>query len=155
MTLAVAYAAFTAALAEALVAAQFLPEAAALRVDPQDLVEPTGDELEVQTSAMVENGQTRPVRQILGRPTQRWVVEGDCRVELMAWGPSGETRLEISAAAVAAVAALPATLPTLAGACERLLLTGLDEAPIEPNGVSKAFTFTLRVRSGDPLGASA
>lgn len=155
MTIETAYAALTAALGQALTTAGFISAAEALRVDPEDLIEPTGDELDVQTSAMVERGETRPVRQILGRPQPRWVVEMDCRLELMIWGPSGADRLEISIDAIAAVSTLPAVAPTLSNACERLLLTGLDAAPIEPNGVSKTFTFTLRVRSGDPLGATA
>lgn len=155
MTIDTAYVAFADAVAAALVAVGFLPDAAALNIDPEDLVEPDGSETETRRAATLENGGTRPVRQILGRPEQRWVVERTCRVELLQYGPAQSERREVDAAAVAALAALPASLPTLSGACERLMLDESDRTPVDPNGVAHAFTFRLRVRSGDPLGASA
>lgn len=154
MTIETAYAAFAEAVGDALVEAGYLSAAADLQIDPEALVEPTGEETSVQRSATLEKIQTGPVRQILGRPERRWVVERSCRVELMAAGPARVTRLEIDAAAVSALATLANDLPTLSGACERLTLTGVEDEPVPPNGVSKIFTFTLRVRSGDPLGTT-
>jgi hypothetical protein len=155
MTIDDAYAAFADALAAALVESGYLADATELQVDPESLIEPTGDETDIVRTAALEKIQTGPVRQILGLPSQRYVVERQCRVELMASGPAREDRLEVDAAAVAAVAVLPNTLPTLGGACERLLLTGVEDEPVAPNGVAKIFTFTIRVRSGDPLGMTA
>lgn len=155
MTIETAYTAFTDAVAAALVAVDFLSAPTDLNIDPEDLVEPTGDELQILSAATVEKGETGPVRQILGRPEQRWVVERTCRVELMQYGPASDQRRTIDAAAVAAMAQLSVNAPNLSGACERLTLTESDETPVDPNGVARSFTFTLRVRSGDPLGVTA
>ena len=154
MTIETAYSAFAEAVATALVTAGYLSQPAGLQIDPESLVEPTGEETSVQRSATLEKIQTGPVRQILGRPERRWVVERSCRVEMMACGPARAPRLEVDAAAVAALATLANVAPTLSGACERLTLTGVEDEPVPPNGVSKIFTFTLRVRSGDPLGTT-
>lgn len=155
MTIETAYAAFACAVTQALVAGSFVLDDAAVRVDPEAASEPDGDETDIVTFATIEKGVTRPVRQILGRSEQRWVVERECRVELLSAGPARDRRLEIDAGAVAVLARLPTVLPTLDGECERLLLTGVEDEIVPPNGVAKVFTFILRVRSGDPLGASA
>lgn len=152
MTIDTAYAAFTDAVAAALVEAGFLDQAPDLNIDPEDMVEPTGDELVTTRAATVEKGETAPVRQILGRPEQRWVVERTCRVELLQYGPASDQRRTVDADAIVAIAGLASSLPTLGGACERLLLSESEQTPVEPNGVARSFTFTLRVRSGDPLG---
>lgn len=155
MTIETAYAALTDRIASALVAAEYLTAADQLKIDPEDLEEPTGDETDVQRVATVEKEETRPLRPILGRPAPRWVVERRVRVELLAFGPARGRRLEIDAAAVAALASLGVADPTLEGACERCDLVALDDGVTPPNGVTKTFTYALRVRSGDPLGASA
>lgn len=157
MTIETAYAAFTAAIGAALAHPDvgFIADASALQVDPEAPIELVGDVEDVETAASVETAETRPVRQILGRPEQRWVVERLCRVELQAAGPSRAARLEIDARAVAALAVLPNQSPTLAGACERWMLVGVEDETLPPNGVAKILNFTIRVRSGDPLGSSA
>jgi hypothetical protein len=155
MTIDSAYAAFNMAVAGALVDVGYIAAPGDLRVDPESLVEPTGDEEEFVTVATVEQVQTGPVRQLLGRAVPRWIVERQCRVELAAYGPARAERLDVDAGAVAALAQLPVTLPTLLGACERLALVSVESEPLAPNGVTKTFLFTLRVRSGDPLGMSA
>lgn len=154
MTIAAAYSAFATAVATALVGAGYLAQTSALEVDPEDLVEPSGSETETLRAATLENAGTQPVRQILGRPEQRFVVERTCRVELLQYGPARQTRREVDAAAVAAMARIAVDLPTLSGACERLILDSSEETPVDPNGVAHAFTFRLRVRSGDPLGVT-
>lgn len=155
MTIETAYAAFTQTVATALFDAGFLSDAAALRIDPEAPIEPAGDSYEYETAASVEKVQTGPVRQILGRAEPRWVVERQCRVELLTAGPARDNRLEIDATVVGVLATLPNRLPTLSGTCERLVLTGVEDSPVEPNGVAKILMFTIRVRSGDPLGTSA
>lgn len=154
MTIDNAYDAFTSAVANALLAAGFLDDPGRLRIDPEDLTEPDGMETTTQRSAMVEQVSTGAVRNILGRPEPRFVVERSCRVELMQWGPAQDTRRMIDAAAVAALALLPVLTPTLKGACERLSLTEGEETPIDPNGVARSFTFNIRIRSGDPMGTT-
>lgn len=154
MTIETAYSAFTDAVAAALVAAGYLTDPAHLAIDPEDLVEPTGAETEVMRAATVEKGETGPVRRILGRAAPRWVVERRCRVELLAYGPAQAERLAVDAAAVSALAGLETAAPTLSGQCERLTLVGVEDTPVAPNGVAMAFAFTLRVRSGDPLGTT-
>lgn len=149
-----AYLALCDRVASALVEAGFLPEAERLQIDPEDLIEPDGDELTVVNAASIEKGETRPLRPILGRPERRWVVERQARVELLSYGPARETRLEIDAEAVAALALIGVADPTLGGACERCDLVSLEDGTTPPNGVTKVFTYALRVRSGDPLGAS-
>lgn len=157
MTIETAYAALVEAVGAALAHEDigFLASAALLQVDPEAPVELAGDVEDIETAASVEKVETRPVRQILGRPERRYVVERTCRVELQAVGPARATRLEIDAAAVSALAVLPDQSPTLGGTCERWQLTGVEDDPLPPNGVAKVLTFTLRVRSGDPLGTSA
>lgn len=157
MKIETAYAAFTAEIAAALAHEDvaFIATAAALQVDPEAPIELGGDPDIFETAASVDKGDTGPVRQILGRPEQRWIVGRDCRVELQASGPNRSERLAAIAAAASALAVLPNGDPTLGGTCERLLLTGVEDETLEPNGVAKILTFTLRVRSGDPLGTSA
>lgn len=157
MTVETAYAAFVAAVAAALADPDvgFITAADQLHVDPEAPIELAGDVESVETAASVEKVETRPVRQILGRPEQRWLVERSCRVELQAVGPARADRLQVDARAVAALALLPSSMPTLSGACERLILVGCEDEILPPNGVAKIFAFTLRVRSGDPLGMSA
>lgn len=157
MTIETAYAAFAAAAGTALAHADvgFLASADLLKVDPEAPIETGGDPDTFETAASADIIQTGPVRQILGRPEPRWVVERQCRVELQAAGPDRAERLAALAAAASALAVLPNTAPTLSGACERLTLTGVEDEVFEPNGVGKILSFTLRVRSGDPLGTTA
>jgi hypothetical protein len=157
MTIETAYAALAVAVAAALAHDDvgFIGTPARLQVDPEAPIEAGGDPDAFETAASIETLQTGPVRQILGRPEPRWVVERLCRVELQAVGPERAERLSAIAAAAAALAVLPNSLPTLSGACERLILTGVEDSVFEPNGVGKILAFTLRVRSGDPLGTSA
>lgn len=154
MSIEPAYAAFVAAVATSLVEAGFLSAAGKLEVDPEDLIEPDGSALETKRSASVEKGETAPVRQMLGRPEQRWIVERTCRVELLQYGPAQEQRHEVDAAAVAAMARIAVDLPTKPGVFERLFLDSSEFTPVDPNGASYAFTFRIRVRSGDPLGVT-
>lgn len=157
MTIETAYAAFTAAIGAALAHDDvgFIASAGALNVDPEAPVELAGDVEDIETAATVEKAETRPVRQILGRPEQRWVVERLCRVELQAAGPARAARLEVDARAVTTLAVLPNASPTLGGACERWMLVGVEDEILPPNGVAKILNFTIRVRSGDPLGMTA
>ena len=150
-----AYSALADAIAADLVAAEFLPTVGVMEVDPSSPFTPTGDERElVRAAALVKVG-TGVVRPLLGRSAPRYVVERQCRLELALAGPARLLRDEIADKALARLAQLPARLPTLDGAAERLVLGEQTDDELPPNGISLFLTFTIRVRSGDPLGRTA
>lgn len=152
-----AYAALAARVAAALVAAGLLAAPGDLQIDPESRIEPAGDETEFVTAAALVKVRTAPVRQMLGRPANapRYVVERECRVELALVGPEKAQRDTIAAAVLTALAALPGLHPTLDGAAERLLLTEQGDDELPPNGLTLSITYTLRLRSSDPLGRTA
>ena len=148
-----AYEALAERLAQALTSAGFLPDVAQLKVDPEAPFAPSGDELSIITAAALVKVRTGSVRQLLGRPEgPRYVVERQCRLELAIAGPNRGLRLQVAPEALAAVAVVPGLDPTLGGVCERLVLGEQTDEELPPNGISVFLTFTLRVRSGDPLG---
>lgn len=152
-----AYAALADLIAQTLVGAGFLGATSLLEVDPEAPFEPSGDETEVVAAAALVKVRTGPVRQMLGRPAsaRRYVVERECRLELAQAGPNREARLSRDAAVVAALAVLPDQDPTLGGKVERWILGEQADDELPPNGTSVFVTFTLRVRSADPLGRTA
>lgn len=157
MTIETAYDALAALIEASLTATEFLPLGERLQIDPESPFEPSGDETDVVRSAALVKVRTYVARQTLGRPAgqRRFVVERECRLELGIAGPNRDRRLTIKADTLAALAQLPETQPTLGGACERVVLAERTDDELPPNGVATFLTFTLRVRSGDPLGLSA
>ena len=89
MTIPTALAALAVVAADALVAAGFIPDASALFVDDPDAVGPSGDETDFLTWAALTRGDTATVRQILGRPEKRYVVEHRARADVPADDKSG------------------------------------------------------------------
>lgn len=142
-------------IAAALVAAEFIPAPADLKVDPPAPFTPTGDERTLIQAASLVKVQTASVRQILGGVTPRHVVERQCRLELAIAGPDRLRRESRVEAALLALAVLPNQFPTLSGTAERLMLGDQTDDELPPNGVSFFLNFTIRVRSGDPLGRTA
>lgn len=149
-----AYVALADRLAAALVASGFIASAPDLHIDPSSAFEPGGDEEELVTAAALSQLQTQPVRQMLGRASPRYVVERQCRLELAMAGPERLMNEPLLRAALAAVAIIPATAPTLGGAAERVTLGERADEDLPPNGVAMSLTFSLRVRSSDPLGCT-
>ena len=147
-----AYAQLASRIAEALVGAEFLTAAADLKVDPPAPFTPMGDERDLVRAAALVKVQTGSVRQLLGGPGPRQEVERQCRLELAIAGPDRVRRAARVDDALAALAVLPVLHPTLSGTAERLMLGEQTDDELPPNGVSFFLTFTLRVRSGDPLG---
>lgn len=150
-----AYSALADAIAADLVAAGFLPTVNVMEVDPSAPFTPAGDERELVRAAALVKVSTGVVRTLLGRAAPRYVVERQCRLELALAGPARLLRDEIADAAVGRLAQLPVRLPTLGGSAERLILGEQTDDELPPNGVSLFLTFTIRVRSGDPLGRTA
>ena len=142
-------------IAAALVAAEFLPTGADLKIDPPAPFTPTGDERTLIQAASLVKVQTASVRQILGGVAPRHVVERQCRLELAIAGPDRLRRESRVEAALLALAVLPNLFPTLSGKAERLMLGDQTDDELAPNGVSFFLNFTIRVRSGDPLGRTA
>lgn len=150
-----AYAALAAAIASDLVAAAFLPAAGVMEVDPSAPFTPSGDERELVRAAALVKVRTGVVRTLLGGAGPRYVIERECRLELALAGPARLLRDTVADQALARLAQLPAHLPTLGGTAERLVLGDQTDDELPPNGVSLFLTFTIRVRSGDPLGRTA
>ena len=150
-----AYAALGARIADALVAAEFLPVATDLQIDPPAPFTPTGDERTLIQAAALVKVQTGSVRQLLGGPAARHVVERQCRLELAIAGPDRLRRESRVEAALLGLATLPNLFPTLSGKAERLILGEQTDDELPPNGVSFFLNFTIRVRSGDSLGRTA
>ncbi|MEJ8403854.1 hypothetical protein WKI27_00655 [Brevundimonas vesicularis] len=138
--------------AAALVAAGFINVAADLKIDPPAPFTPTGDERTLITAAALVKVRTNPVRQLMGGPTVRYVVERQCQLELAIAGPERLRRDSRVEDALAALAVLQDINPTLSGKAERLVLGEQTDDELPPNGVSFLITFTIRVRSGDALG---
>lgn len=149
-----AYLALAERLALALVACGFLDAVGELQVDPAAIFTPTGDEEDLLRVASLVQLQTTPVRQILGRASPRYVVDRQCRLELAMAGPARLQNDALFNSALAAVAILPAAAPTLGGTAERLTLGERTDEDLPPNGTAVSLTFTLRVRSSDPLGCT-
>lgn len=150
-----AYRALGDTIAEALVAAGFLSAIEKLEIDPEGDWEPDGEDTEVQTGASLIRLQTRPVRQIFGGGRTHYVVERDVSLSVGAAGtvPAGDpTHEQRVGELLPLLAAIPADDPTLGGACERVEMTAADDDLLPSDGIRKTLTFTIRVRSGDPLG---
>ena len=147
-----AYAALGRRIADVLANTTFLRSGEDLEIDPSAPITPTGDEEDLQQAAALVTVRTDPVRQLLGRPDKRWVVERECRLELALYGPNTGLRMAVKPQVLGALASIPNDDPTLDGLVERLVLTGQTDDDLPPNGVSYFLTFVLRLRSGDPLG---
>jgi hypothetical protein len=155
-----AYLAAQTAIAEALVAASFLSDAAQLEVDPTAPFEPDdeSDDLnpaEFRTAAALLQLDTKPVRTLMGGPVPRYVVERQVRLELASYGGDKDVWGAALLAAETAVAGLPGSNPTLGGSSERFMFVEAVAEPLEPNGDQRFITFAIRVRSSDPLGKTA
>ena len=137
---------------QALISAGFITEAGALKIDPTAAFEPSGDERVLITAASLVKVQTQSVRQIIGLPAPRHIVERQCRLELGIAGPRRDMRIAIDSDMLDALALLPNAHPTLDGLAERFTLDDQTDDDMPPNGVSVTLSFTIRVRSGDPLG---
>jgi hypothetical protein len=155
-----AYAALADRLGAALFAAGFLAEGQGLAVDPVEAVEPD-PEPEAETedvanhaSASLVKLETRPVRTILGGPTARYVVERSCQLELAAASHDTAWKDQVLQRALGRVAGIPVADPTLGGTAERVEISGAESDGLAVNGESAVIAFTVRVRSGDPLGLS-
>ena len=136
-------------LAETLAANAFGSE---LKIDPPAPFTPAGDERHLVFAAALVSVRTRSVRQIIGRPVPRHVIERDCRLELAVAGPARDQGLYISQITLDALAVLPGLNPTLDGKAERFELVDQTDDELPPNGLSVFLNFIIRVRSGDPLG---
>lgn len=142
-------------LAQALVATDFIAATTALKIDPTAPFAPTGNERQLVRAAALVVVKTEPVRTLLGRPQPRYVVERGARLELALAGPAKDLRKQISDDTLNALAVLPGLNPTLDGMAERFLLGAQTDDELPPNGISIFIDFTIRVRSGDPLGRTA
>lgn len=138
--------------ADALLSAGFIDATADLKIDPAAPFTPTGDERSLIKAAALVKLRTNPVRQLIGGPRVRYVVERQCQLELAIAGPERLRRDNRVEDALAALAVLQDANPTLSGTAERLILGEQTDDELPPNGVSFFITFTIRVRSGDALG---
>lgn len=148
----VAYQAFADVAAQALMQAGFIGTPAALKIDPPAPFTPTGDEKVLVRAASLVKVRTLPVRQLLGGPQPRFVVERQCRLELALAGPQRLLRETTTDEVLAVLATLPQAYPTLTDTAERFVLVEQTDDELPPNGVSFFITYTVRVRSGDALG---
>lgn len=139
-------------IAEALDGAGFTSAGWALKVDPTAPFTPSGDERTLVQAAALVKLKTGAVRQLLGGPAPRYIVERECRVELAVAGPDRLRRESRVAEALAGLALIQDQYPTLSGRAERLILGEQTDDELPPNGVAFFLTFTIRVRSGDALG---
>lgn len=139
-------------LAASLVATGFLPQVTDLKIDPPGPFTPIGDEKTLIRAASLVTVRTASVRQMIGRPIPRHVVERQCRLELALAGPARLRAQGIQSDTLNAVAVLPGLNPTLDGLAERLVLGEQQDEDLEPNGLAVMLDFIIRVRSGDPLG---
>lgn len=137
---------------EALNATEFLQDLTDLKIDPSAPFTPTGNERTLVTAASLVKLRTGSVRQLLGGPAPRHVVERECRLEMALAGPDRLLRAYRIDSALGRLALLSATFPTLSGKAERLIVGEQTDDELEPNGLAFFLTFTIRVRSGDPLG---
>lgn len=149
-----AYLALADRLALALVASGFLDRVEELEIDPSAIFTPTGDEDDLVRAAALVILKTGPVREILGGAAPRYVVDRQCRLELAVAGPERLKGGVFLQAALAALAIIPAAAPTLGGVAERLSLGDRTDEDLPPNGTALSLTFTIRVRSSDPLGCT-
>ena len=149
-----AYLALADRLALALVASGFLDRVDDLQIDPSAIFTPTGDEDELVRAAALVILKTESIRPILGGPSPRYVVERQCRLELAIAGPERLNGGGYMQAALSALAIIPSAAPTLGGAAERLSLGDRTDEDLPPNGTALSLTFTIRVRSSDPLGCT-
>ncbi|MCA0366806.1 MAG: hypothetical protein LCH57_01925 [Proteobacteria bacterium] len=147
-----AYQALASSLRTALLATDFIDSPDDLKVDPSATFSPSGDERVLVTAAALMKVRTASVRQLLGGPRPRHVVERLCQLELAAAGPDRLRRAFRIDDVLEALSAIPNADPTLGGAAERLVLGEQTDDDLPPNGVSFLVTFTIRVRSSDALG---
>lgn len=137
---------------EALLETGFIPDDKQLKIDPPAPFTPQGDERTLVCAAALVKIRTGSVRQLLGGPAPRHVVERECALELAIAGPDA-LRKELKIDWVLTrLATLPVRFPTLDGLAERLVLGEQTDDDLPPNGVSFSLNFIIRVRSGDPLG---
>lgn len=139
-------------IAGALCAAQFIDKASDLKIDPEAPFTPSGDERDLVRAAALMKARTGSVRQLLGGQAPRHVVERQCQLEMAIAGPSRVLKAARVSEALVLLAGLPNAHPTLGGRAERLILGEQTDDDLPPNGVTFTLTFTIRVRSGDPLG---
>lgn len=152
MTISTGLAALQSAVAAALVQSGFLASTEGLEIDSASDLEPSGDETALLTWSALTRGETRAVRTLLGLPVRRHVVEHRAVLDLAWAGPDRAAGEQVLGAALAAVAVLPNTVPTLGGAVERFFIEGGEDLPLPPNGWRTSLICAFRVRSGDPLG---
>lgn len=153
-----AYEALRAALETALLAAGFIADGEALKDEPEGPWEPEGDVDGVQVGAALFPLEVVPVRQLMGGTVRRWVVELPCRGEFAIFGnvADGEDSHRVRMrSALDEMAVLPSTDPTLTQTVERLEIGGATYEDLPPSGLKMLVEFTLRLRSGDPLGRTA
>ncbi len=137
---------------QVLINAGLITEAGGLKIDPPGSFEPSGDERVLVTAASFVKVQTAPIRRTLGRAEPRYIIERHCRLELAMAGPNKGMRLAINDDMLASLSLLPDQYPTLDGLSERLNLIDQTDDDLPPNGITVTLNFTIRVRSGDPLG---
>lgn len=147
-----AYQQLASCVADVLLAAGFISTVADLKIDPPAPFTPTGNERSLVQAAALVKVRTNPVRQLMGGPQVRYVVERQCQVELAIAGPDRLRRENRVEDALVGLAQLQDQFPTLSGTAERLVLGEQTDDDLPPNGVSFFITFTIRVRSNDALG---
>lgn len=152
-----AYRGACSAIAQALIRAQFITAETDLHVDDAAAEGLTGDEEEARTFAAILQETTRPERQLMGGSRKRYVVIRPFQLELAVVGPDAKPRRESLDRARLLIAGLPDADPQLQGACERFFIgtqdqLGEEPGDLPPDGLKTVFPFTIRVRSGDPLG---
>ena len=147
-----AYQQLASSIADALLSAGFIGAVSDLEVDPSAPFTPSGEEKGLVQAASLVKVKTGPVRQLMGGPKVRYVVERQCQLELAIAGPERLRRENRVEDALFALALLQDDNPTLSGTAERLVLGEQTDDELPPNGVTFLITFTIRVRSGDALG---
>ena len=154
----IVYAAFTAAVADALVAAEFVPASDKVQVDPPNVFTPTGNESVLVTAAAVVQWDTMPDRSMLGGGSERFAVKRKVTVELAAAGPARPAReAKLRAACVAVVAlskAENAGLDLTAPAGVRVIAETMSRADLPPNGLQAILSFSLTCYAAVAFGLS-
>lgn len=153
----IAFNALSEAVAAALVASGFLTDPVGLQVDPLSAFEPSPDAVGLEIAAELFRQEVRPVRQLMGGATPRWVVDMPVQLVLSAHGPApyGDGPKVRLGRALTALAPLGGDDPTLGQTCERLTFAGLADNDLPPNGVAATLSLVIRLRAGDPLGRTA
>ena len=151
-----AYEALAAEVRARLVLADFVAAPADVRIDPDGKVSTRRHGVGETAAALISGGQSVG-RSMMGGGSARHLVDRRARVELAISGGDVAWRDARVDNALTRLALLPIDLPTLAGACERLAIEEADEDDLGPgtHGRRITVTFTVRVRSADPLGKIA